>query len=238
MQDDEDPEDPTREQDGEVTVEPPPSPPDEVELARWWHQYCNMAPPRPWTKLAEIVHAQKRRVRKAIYEGWPEHGIPAFRDRERAPEPMVAEVVGRAQAQAIERVATVVANSWASDAERHLRGLPKIGQAIDRLCEVLIEQAEQASLVKYRAVPDLDEKGEQRRDPTTGAALTIMKPYVSASDAALAAQRLMAARKDHAVLNKALLDSLAPFRSSEIDFSDAPPEVMEYLKKKFVGRAA
>jgi hypothetical protein len=213
-------------------------PPDAIELERWWQAYCALPPPRAWTRLCHVVQARKSRIRTAVHVGWPEAGIPAFKDRAIVGDTVMAEVIGRVHREATERVVSVVANSWATDAERHLRGLPKIGQAIDKLCEVLIEQAEQASLVKYRAVPDLDEKGEQRRDPTTGAALTIMKPYVSASDAALAAQRLMAARKDHAVLNKALLDSLAPFRSSEMDFSDAPPEVMEYLKKKFVGRSA
>src|SRR5258708_27785096 len=78
----------------------PITPPDAVELSRWWMQYCGLGPPRPWTKRAKIVQAQRRRVRKAVYEGWPELGIPAFRDREPAPQPLGAEVAGRATSQA------------------------------------------------------------------------------------------------------------------------------------------
>lgn len=216
---------------------PPPTPPTPMELDRWWHAYCRMAPPRPWSRLRNIVGGQKARLRKAVHEGWPELGILAFKDREVAGDEAVAEIVSRATTAAVERVGAVVAESWTRAAEDHLRHLPAFNAAIGKLVRHLEAASEHISFVKYRRVPDLDASGAQRRD-AAGQPLMVIKPYVDATDVALAAQRLAAAKKDHAILHKALLDSLAPFRDAGIDFSDAPPEVLAYLNKKWTGRAA
>lgn len=215
----------------------PPKPPSEIELARWWNAYCNLPPPRPWSRLRNIVRAQKARIRKAVLEGWPELGIVAFKDRELVGDSAIAEVVGRVREAATERVVGVVANAWGEAAIGHLALLPKVKGALDTLLTTVSEQVAAASYAKFRDAPDLDDAGKVRRD-ATGRAMTILKPYVDGYELALAAERLVGALKEAAVLNKALLDSIAPFRDAGVDFSDAPPEVMKYLDEKFGGRAA
>jgi hypothetical protein len=213
------------------------SPPSLDDLERWWQAYCRLPEPRPWTHLADIVHARKARVRQAVFDGWPDLGIVAFKDRDIVTPAVTAELVERVHERSTERVVTAIIRPWAEEATKHLANLPKIGAALDKLYEVLLDQADKASFVRYRRVPDKNADGSLRRDGH-GKVVMTAQAYVDGFQLALAAQRLGDSAKEFAVLNKALVDSLTPFRTSEIDFSKAPPEVLAWLQTQFIGKDA
>jgi hypothetical protein len=171
----------------------------------------------------------------AIRVGWP--GFPALRDREdasiRAAQHAALNVSTEVEAQAIASIARVIVPTWAEHARKHMESLGDVRQTIAHVASELRLAAQEATFVAYRRVPAFDEDGFEILDER-GRARFKIESYVPAESIARATARLAAAAKDHAILNKALLDSLSPFSESAMDFSDASAETLAYLQKKFV----
>ena len=213
-----------------------PSHPDASTLESWWRAYLGLPEPRSPKRLARIVHANVHRVRRAVRTGWPDIGIASFESRLGDAEDQVARARAKAQIDGVVRgahaVAELVVDHWATAARSHLEGLADVSAAIRQLAQNVAKASEGASFVQYRSVPDIGPDNQIRRD-AKGKPILVLKPYVSGNAVALATARLAQAAKDHAVLNKALLDSLNPMRDAAIDLSDAPPEALEYIRRKF-----
>ncbi len=189
-----------------------PTPPTELEHKRWWLAYRE-DPSRGLKLLSAAVHANIHRVRHAVQVGWPDLGIVAFRTRlppiMRTKNAMLDTVTAEVQAQAIAQVAKVVIGTWEDAARAQLASLNSATAALTKLAESLDKASAGASFVSYRKVPDVGDDGKVRRDEK-GNAILIMKPFVSGHAVAMAAARLAVAAKDHAMLGKVLLGSLAP----------------------------
>lgn len=207
-------------------------PPTDIEYERWLRAYL-ARPDAPVRVLAQIVSTRKERLLYAISTGWP--GYPSLRDRlltqDAASRRAVEGVIVEVQARAVAAVAPLIADSWVSAARRHLQPLQDVSEAITTIAAELRIASKEATFVGFRKAPVVDDDGDQVYDPD-GRPLTRLEPFVDAESIARATARLAAAAKDHAILNKALLDSLSPVRDAALDFSDAPPEVLEYLRKK------
>lgn len=202
-------------------------PPTDLEYERWFRGY-SARPDASVFELAKLLGVRKARLIHAIATGWPPK-YPSLRERLRASiEYMTTEV----QAGAIARVAVAVADGWEAAARRHLQPLADVSEAIVAIAAELKIASREATFVGYRREPRLDAEGDPLFDGE-GRALTELKAFVDAESIARATARLAQAAKDHAILNKALLDSLNPMRDAAIDLSDAPPEALAYIRRKF-----
>lgn len=209
-------------------------PPTDFEYEKWFRAYA-ARPDASVLFLAQLLGVRKSRLIQAIGSGWPPQ-FPSFRDRlltadenaKRAVERVTVDV----QAGAIARVAVAVADGWESAARRHLKPLADVSEAIVSIAAELKIASREATFVGYRKEPKLDDDGDPLFDGE-GRPLTELRPFVDAESIARATARLAQAAKDHAILNKALLDSLNPMRDAAIDLSDAPPEALAYIRRKF-----
>lgn len=209
-------------------------PPTDVEHERWFRAYAS-DPERSVGRLAVLMSVRKARMLHAVTVGWPPT-YPSLRDRLLASDNdaklSVRHVTEEVQAGAIARVAIAVADGWESAARRHLKPLADVSEAIVSIAAELKIASREATFVGYRREPKLDEEGDPLFDGE-GRPLTELKAFVDAESIARATARLAQAAKDHAILNKALLDSLNPMRDAAIDLSDAPPEALAYIRRKF-----
>lgn len=213
--------------------------PTDLEYERWWRIYKALPPPHSVYRFARVAQINIHRAKHVCRVGW--ENMPPFEARlesdDAAGREAVRKVAETVEAQAIAAVATIVVGTWEQSVRRHLAPLEDVSRAISDLSRELSLAAADANFVQYRQVPDRDEEGRLRRDER-GNVILIPEAYVSGESIVRSAARLASASKDHAMLNKGLLDSLAPFRSSALDFSDAPPETLAYLQKKFGGGRA
>jgi hypothetical protein len=210
--------------------------PSDVEYERWWRAYHVLPDPKSSERCAAICHVRKQRMQYAIRVGWP--GFPALRDREdasiRAAQHAALNVATEVEAQAIANLARVIVPTWAEHAQKHMEPLGDVRATIAHVASELRLAAQEATFVAYRRVPAFDEEGFEIVDER-GRPRFKIESYVPAESVARATARLATAAKDHAILNKALLDSLSPFQASSIDFSDASDETLAYLERKFLG---
>jgi hypothetical protein len=213
--------------------DPPFRKPTDTEYERWWRAYHALPDPKSAERLCGIVHTRKSRLQHAIRVGWS--GYPALRDRElavlRTPGAAMSVAV-EVEARAIARVAAVIIPKWEEHALKHMAALEDVSETIRHISAELRLASQEATFLAYRRVPETDDEGRECVDER-GRPKFRVESYVPAESIARATARLAAAAKDHAILNKALLDSLNPMRDAAIDLSDAPPEALEYIRRKF-----
>jgi hypothetical protein len=213
------------------------SPPNDLEYERWFQAYLTTPEPKSPAKVAASAKARKARIAHAIHVGWPDY--PALKDRAKnhaiwkAAEKAVAQVVDMVVSpEVVANAATMVLERWDTAVKGHMRTSAEIGEAIKAVGAQVRIASREATFVQYRRIPELDDKGAQVYDGQ-GKPLMKVERYIPMETVARATARLAMAAKDHAVLHKALLDSLSPVKDAAIDMSDAPQEVLDYVQRKW-----
>ncbi len=188
----------------------PPKPPSPEQYETWWLYYRDGA--RTGKSLTKKAKARRQTITWAIRHGWPEVGLAPLSSR--------AELFDRQQAARVWKkaaeqgpvgpaVTAEVVEPRELAAKRIDQRLSALGELIDAAINTVKLHMPAANYVRYRPVPDVDEKGVVRRD-RHGRPQMIPQQYVNGVDTTQALRHLSLAARDAAVLHRLMHGAPVP----------------------------